>query len=266
MGCPADDGPGAFEDDHLHVLRRRAQEERMTMTRSPTVVLVHGAWCGDWVYWKLGPCLEARGLRWVGADLPSCRATDTSVGPLDDIAAVRELVRSIDGPVVVAGKSYGGTVISGATAGCAHVEHLVYLAAAMPAPDEPFQQTTVAAMTPELAQGLRFLDDGRVAMDAEIGAACAFGQATDEDRDVWRRSGRPMSLGRDPSVHLDRVGWAEIPSTYIVCSEDRAIRPSAQRDWARQATQVVERPWDHSPGVSHPVEVAELLAAIAGAI
>ena len=231
-----------------------------------TVVLVHGAWCGDWVYWKLAPCLEERGLDWVGVDLPTCGATDTSIGPLDDVAHVRDLIHSIDGPVVVAGKSYGGTVISGATAGCSNVEHLVYIAAMMPEPDELFHTTTAAARTPEFARGSRLLDDGRVALDPEIGAACAFWQATEEDRDVWRRNGRPMSFGRDPSVHLERVGWTDRPSTYIVCSEDRAIQPSAQRAWAKQATHVIERPWDHSPGVSHPAEVADLLADIAHAV
>jgi hypothetical protein len=67
-----------------------------------TVLLVHGAWCGEWVYWKLAPCLDARGLAWVGADLPSCRAPDSSVGPSDDVAYVRGLIDGIDGPVIAA--------------------------------------------------------------------------------------------------------------------------------------------------------------------
>lgn len=84
---------------------------------SATVVLVHGAWCGDWVYWKLTPCLEARAVPWVGADLPTCAAGDPAIGPADDADYVRQLIDDIDGPVVVVGKSYGGAVISGATAG-----------------------------------------------------------------------------------------------------------------------------------------------------
>jgi len=218
------------------------------VTKTATVLLVHGTFCGDWAYWKLAPCLDERGLDWVGADLPTCRAADTSVGPLDDVAYVRALIDAIDGPVVVAGKSYGGTVVSGATAGSSNVKELVYIAAMMPEADEPFQKTTGAAMTPEFVEGMRFLPDGRGAMDPEVGAACAFWQATEEDRDVWRRNGSPTSFGRDPSVCLGGVGWGDIPSTYIVCSEDRAIQPSAQRAWAERATHVIERPWDHSPG------------------
>ena len=230
---------------------------------SATILLVHGAWCGEWVYWKLAPCLDARGLSWVGADLPSCRAEDSSVGPLDDVAYVRRLVDEVDGPVVVAGKSYGGIVISGATAGCPAVEHLVYIAAMMPEPGELFQQTTAGARTPEFAAGARPLPDGRVAMDPEVGAECAFWQATDEDRDVWRRHCAPMSFGRDRSVSFERVGWTDIPSTYVVCAQDRAIKPDAQRSWAKRATDVIERPWDHSPAVSHPEDVADLLDSLA---
>jgi pimeloyl-ACP methyl ester carboxylesterase len=230
-----------------------------------TIVLVHGAWCGDWVYWKLAPCLEERGLAWVGADLPSCRAADSSVGPSDDIEHVRDLLASVEGPVVVVGKSYGGTVISGATAGHPDLHHLVYVAALMPTAEELFQRTTGAALDPDFAAGMRVLDDGRVEMDAEVGAARAFGQASEEDQDMWRRHRRPMSFGSDSSMTLGRVGSAEAPSTYVVCTEDQALQVSAQRALAANATHVVERPWDHSPGVSHPEEIADLLAALARA-
>lgn len=233
------------------------------MSDAATVLLVHGAWCGSWVYWKLAPALEERGINFVGADLPSCRAVDSSVSPLDDASYTRELIDQIGGRVVVAGKSYGGVVISGATVDHPKVTHLVYIAALMPQADEPFQQTSAPARTTEFSQGLRPLDDGRVALDVEVGARCAFSQATEEDRDVWRREGRPMSMGTDRSVSFSRVGWDGVPSTYVVCTEDRAIRPSAQRTWAQQATRALERPWDHSPGVSHPDAVADLLAGIA---
>ncbi len=229
----------------------------------PTIVLVHGAWCGDWAFWRLGPALDERGLAWVGADLPTCRAADTSVGPLDDVAYLRELLAGIDGPVLAVGKSYGGVVISGASAGCENVQHLVYVTAMMPTAEEPFQQTIAAAMDPGFAAGVRMLADGRLEMDADIGAAHAFSQATADEQDVWRRHGSPMSFGADPSVTLGRVGWTDIDSTYIVCTEDRALQVAAQRAWAANATTVIERPWDHSPGVSHPAEIADLLAELA---
>jgi pimeloyl-ACP methyl ester carboxylesterase len=207
--------------------------------------------------------LDERGIRWVGADLPSCSASDSSITPNDDAAYVRELIDQVDGPVVVVGKSYGGIVISGATADHPNVAHLVYVAAMMPEANEEFQRTTAPARLPEFAQGIARLDDGRVALDPEVGARCAFSQATEEDHDVWRRERRPMSMGRDPSISFDRVGWERIPSTYIVCTEDKAIDPSAQRAWAKRATNAIERPFDHSPSVSRPDAIADLLAQIA---
>lgn len=235
------------------------------MGDAATVLLVHGAWCGDWVYWKLTPRLEECGIRWVGADLPTCSAIDTSVDVHDDAMYVRELIDLIDGPVVVVGKSYGGAVISGATVDHPRVVRLVYIAALMPEAGEPFRQTIGPARTREFAQGFQVLDDGRVALDVEVGARCAFSQATEADRDVWRREARPMSMGRDPQVSLRRVAWEDCPSTYIVCNKDKAIEPSAQRTWAERATNMIARPFDHSPGVSHPDAVADLLADIARA-
>jgi pimeloyl-ACP methyl ester carboxylesterase len=199
----------------------------------------------------------------VGADLPTCCASDASVGPLDDVAYLRELLAGIDGPVIAVGKSYGGVVISGASAGCANVQHLVYVAAMMPTAEEPFQQTIAAAMHPEFAAGVRMLADGRLEMDADIGATHAFSQASKDEQDMWRRHGSPMSFGADPSVTLGQVGWVDVDSTYVVCTEDRALQVAAQRAWAVNATTVIERPWDHSPGVSHPDELADLLAELA---
>jgi pimeloyl-ACP methyl ester carboxylesterase len=226
----------------------------------PTIVLVHGAWCGAWVYWRLIPAIEDRGLRVVGADLPSCGAADTSVDVDDDITHVRRLIDAIDGPVVLAGKSYGGVVISAVDD--PKVAHLVYVAALMPAAGEPFLGG--AWRTEEFAKGVRFLEDGRTEFDVEVGVRTAFTHATPDAHDMWRRNARPMSMGTDPTKALDRVAWTTVPSTYVVCTEDRAIRPDAQMAWAKErASEVVERPFDHSPGVSDPDGVAELLREIA---
>jgi pimeloyl-ACP methyl ester carboxylesterase len=43
------------------------------------------------------------------------------------------------------------------------------------------------------------------------------------------------------------VAWREKPSTYIVCAEDQATPPEAQREFARRADSVVELPTGHHP-------------------
>ena len=58
----------------------------------------------------------------------------------------------------------------------------------------------------------------------------------------------------------DPPAWHDIASTYVVCSADRAIAPSLQRQMATHAGSVVEWPTDHSPFLTRPGDVADLIA------
>ena len=66
----------------------------------------------------------------------------------------------------------------------------------------------------------------------------------------------------DPPVDQSDPAWRRIPSTYVVCRDDRAIDPQVQRTMARHATDVVEWDGDHSPFLTHPGRVASLLAGL----
>lgn len=79
-----------------------------------TVVLVHGAWCGAWIFEKLMAALHARGVASVAMDLPTCTNMDASADVHTDAEAVRSVLATIDGPVVLVGSSYGGVVITAA--------------------------------------------------------------------------------------------------------------------------------------------------------
>src|SRR5918999_1037778 len=59
------------------------------------------------------------------------------------------------------------------------------------------------------------------------------------------------------------VAWREKPSTYVVCAEDRATPPEAQRGYARRAGKVVELPTGHHPMLSHPELLARVIAEAA---
>ncbi len=91
----------------------------------PTVVLVHGAWAGT-SSWDG----EASALR---ADGYPVRAIANPLRNLTtDAAEVASFVRTVDGPVVLVGHSYGGAVITEAAAGLTNVKALVYVDAAAP--------------------------------------------------------------------------------------------------------------------------------------
>lgn len=230
-----------------------------------TLVLVPGAWSGTWIWGPLERELGERGLAYRSVDHPSVGPDAHGKDVHDDAANVRAVVDEIGGPVILVGNSYGGAVISGASAGHPQVKRLVYLAAMMPKPGEPWLEHIAGAAPPEFEAGVSVGDDGMLRMDVEVGVKQAFQQASPEMHDLVRaRAAVPMSFGDPASASFDDVGWTTIPSTYVVCTEDRSIFPDAQRRWAKErATEVVEWPTDHCPQVSHPDLVADFLEKLA---
>jgi pimeloyl-ACP methyl ester carboxylesterase len=62
---------------------------------------------------------------------------------------------------------------------------------------------------------------------------------------------------------VGRPAWRDTPSTYVVCSEDRAVHPELQRVMAKRCTESLEWPTAHSPFLNRPDLVAELLVDLA---
>ena len=77
---------------------------------------------------------------------------------------------------------------------------------------------------------------------------------------------RPFQKTGYAVIETDAVAaWRTIPTTYVVCAEDRMIHPDTQREMAAAAgAEVVEWPSSHSPFLSHPDLVADLVARRAG--
>ena len=146
------------------------------------------------------------------------------------------------------------------------VKRLVYLAAFMPDTDDAFPGFFTDNSTPEFVTGVLFGADGLVSFDPELVKKLAFQQAPPEVASAAVGQLRPMAMGMSGPPTLSGAGWHDIPSTYVVCSEDRSILPDSERRWAKErATDSVELPFDHCPHVSHPAEIAELLIELAAA-
>jgi hypothetical protein len=60
------------------------------------------------------------------------------------------------------------------------------------------------------------------------------------------------------------LAWQSIPTTYVVCTNDRALPVASQRVMAARAEAVVEWPTDHSPFVTRHAAIADLVARHAG--
>ena len=93
-------------------------------TSGVTVVLVHGAWADGSSWRRVIAILQARGVAAIAVQNPT-----TSLA--DDVEATRQILKSVTGPVVLAGHSWGGTVITEA-GNEAKVKALVYVAAFAP--------------------------------------------------------------------------------------------------------------------------------------
>jgi pimeloyl-ACP methyl ester carboxylesterase len=94
-----------------------------------TTVLVHGAFAESASWGRVAERLHANGH-------PIIAAANPLRGVAHDAAWLTDLVRTIDGPVVLVGHSYGGAVISNVAADAGDITALVYVAAFAPEPGE----------------------------------------------------------------------------------------------------------------------------------
>ena len=97
----------------------------MAAAPKPTIVLVHGAFAGSSSWNGVVAELSQQGY-------PVIAAANPLRGVASDGAYVTALARSVNGPVVLVGHSYGGAVISAAATGLPQVKALVFVAAFAP--------------------------------------------------------------------------------------------------------------------------------------
>ena len=220
-----------------------------------TFALVHGAWHGAWCWSELIPQLEARGHRAVAVELPS----------EDDGAAFSDYAR-----IVADAPGADAVVVAHSLMGCAAplvpARHTVYLTPILPqvghSLDEQF-----AAGEPILAPGAMAgvgVQDGRSRWtDPEAAVDVLFGDVDRERALAAARRLRPQS--RTPHAEpfpLD--AFPDRPATVVVCADDRCMN----NDWVRRAArdrlgaECVELPGSHSPMLSRPAALADLLAAL----
>jgi pimeloyl-ACP methyl ester carboxylesterase len=224
--------------------------------RESTIILVHGAWHGSWCWQRVVPLLEERGVAVRTVDLPSVGADPGAGTDLTaDAAAVEAVIEEVTGPVVLCGHSYGGMVISRVEAG--NVVRLVYLCAFMPLEG----QSLISAGAGKPAPWIELLDGGLMQPDPARTGELFYGDCDPEVMEWAKRMVRVQSSATMVEP-LARPAWRRIPSTYVVCTNDKAIPAHVQRSaFAVHANEVIELQAGHSPFLSQPDAVANLLAA-----
>ncbi|MFJ6392595.1 alpha/beta fold hydrolase [Streptomyces sp. NPDC091972] len=226
----------------------------------PTIVLVHGAFA-DASSWN--------GVvdKLLAHDYPVIAVANPLRGLTTDADYVRQIVTSVEGPVVLVGHSYGGSVISNAAKGLPQVKALVFVAAFLP--EEGESAVTLSGKFPgsTLGDTLRpvpvKLPDGSQVMDLYIEQARFHEQfaadVPEETTAVMAATQRPVAEAA-LTEGASAPAWRDIPSWVLVADADRNIPPQAQTYMAERAgASVMKVSASHAVSVSRPGDVARLI-------
>ncbi|MEV0917701.1 alpha/beta hydrolase [Streptomyces sp. NPDC049967] len=174
---------------------------------------------------------------------------------LADTEAVQGFIDAMEEPPLVMGHSYGGSVITGLTGAA----HLVYLAAFVP--DEGESAARLGGATELLASSIVQDADGLTHVDSAAAVDVFYADAP-IDRATWAASLlRPQKPGCGRGVP-QRQSWQNTPSTYVICTRDRAIDPELQREMSRRCSSALTWHTSHSPFISRPGKVAAALRSL----
>ena len=227
---------------------------------TPTVVLVHGAFADSSSWNGVIGRLRSEGL-------PVLAVANPLRGLEYDASSLRSVIDSIDGPVVVAGHSYGGTVLSEAADGAENVRALVYIASFALEVGESTGELAGKFPGAELGDALEPIPFP--AAGGEVGTDLYIQQekfhavfAADVPADVaalMAVTQRPIaSVGLEDAA--TKAAWKTIPSWTMVTLKDLAIPADSMRFMAERAqSHTVEIDASHAVTVSRPDAVADLI-------
>jgi pimeloyl-ACP methyl ester carboxylesterase len=229
----------------------------MAFLENATVIVAHGAWADGSSWSDVIRPLMKQGLAVIAAPLPL-----TSLS--DDAGALKRIIARTSGPVIVAGHAYAGAVI--AAADDPRVKGLVYVAALAPDEGETVAQVFYRDEPHALAPKLAPDNDGWIWMPND-GFSQAFSHhATAEQIALCRALQRPISVKciQEPAP---KPVWRTKPSWYLIAEEDRMINPKTQHFMAeRMRANAQAFPVDHTPLLTAPEKVVELIMTAAGAV
>ena len=229
-----------------------------------TFALVHGAWGSGW-HWAAVPAeLRRMGHTVVAPDLP-CDEPDATFE--DYAAGVLSALADVEGDdVVVVGFSLGGYTAA-LVAAQRPARELIYLAALFPEPGISLNDQFARGdrmLLREYAAGLEGPDEHGLTrwVDFDVYHRTACHDCPEPvARERYERT-RPQS-DRPYRVPCALERHPDVPTRYILCTEDRLMRNSFWRAAVpeRLGTGPVEIPGSHSPMASRPGELVQLLTA-----
>lgn len=234
-------------------------------------VLVHGAFHGAWCWAPVADRLRAAGHSVSAIDLPGSGEDATPVESVNLKAYARRIAQELESdaePAILVGHSMGGIAVTQAAADApGSVEQVIYVAAFLPRNGDSL--LSLASLPEGVGDGVQanmvVAGDPPVAtMPVEKAVEVFYGNCAPADgADAASKiAGQPIVPFVDP-VEIDDA--AEVKRRYVLSLRDKAIPPALQRRMAEgsNVTDIVELDTDHSPFLSRPDELTEILIGFA---
>ncbi|WP_433441162.1 alpha/beta fold hydrolase [Nonomuraea sp. CA-141351] len=223
------------------------------------IVLVHGAGGRPTTWSAVAPLLTARGHHVVTVTNPM-----TSLA--DDVANTLAAVEATTGPVLLAGHSYGGAVITN-VGRHPRVRGLVYIAAFAPDEGESVNEIVERYEPAEISKYMRRGPNGdwKSEPDPEFWAEIGWDLSA-EQRAIVEAEGRAA----EDLIFKQATGepaWRKLPSWYVLAEQDRTLRPEIQADMAERMGATLERvPGSHYTTLVHSARVTDVILTAAAAV
>ncbi|MEO0824131.1 MAG: alpha/beta fold hydrolase [Cyanobacteria bacterium J06639_16] len=234
----------------------------------PTLLLVHGAWSGAWVWDQLTPALDALGISSLAIDLPGCsagRPVGWGVSLNDYAESIIANANRIQGPVILVGHSAGGIAVSQAAAiAPQRFNGLIYVAAYLPINGESLAKLSKDGAGAVKSSVKPHIFGGTLTQTpAAIAALCYHDCSSEQTADLVHKH-RPEPIR--PGMAKVRLGpeFAQIRKHYVRCTQDRGLSPAFQRWMAdRYAIDSFhELDTGHMPMIAAPSKLAEVFNQI----
>lgn len=229
--------------------------------QKPTIVLVHGAFAESSSWNGVIAQLQQHDVRAVAVANPLRSLAG-------DAAYVRDVLASIDGPIVLVGHSYGGLVITEAAAGNDAVVGLVYAAAFVPETGQSAFELSNSAPGSTLGDALTAYPvssgGNEFAIRPELFHHQFAADVSAEVAALMAATQRPVTQAAlSEGLATDRPAWRDIPSWHVFGDQDRNIpvavhRAGAQRAGSRGTHEIAGA--SHAISVSQPAAVAATIA------
>jgi len=218
------------------------------------IVLVHGAWV-DASGWQ--PVYEI--LTRDGYHVTMVQEPETSFE--DDVTATKRILDLQDGPTILVGHSYGGSIITEAGVH-PDVVGLVYVAAHAPdvGEDEGALGKRMPSVLAKTKGAIEETDDGFTFLNpAEFPKL--FAPDLPRERAAFASRSQVLAAAQVFNTPLTAAAWKTKPSLGVVAGDDQIINPNLERwYYARAKSRTIEiKGASHSVYESHPKQVAAVI-------